>query len=463
MFRPLRLCPVVLLFLQLSTVSATADDASAAGPLRVHPDNSRYFTDGSGRAVYLTGSHTWANVQDVAGYDWVANISGAGGFDAYLDWLHSYNHNFIRLWILEHAWDAKETATIAPLPWPRTGPGQGLDGKPRFDLSKFDPAYFERLQSRVAAAGKRGFYVSVMLFDSWSIEHPETWEGHPFNANNNVNGINGDPNHDGIGVETHALKIPAVTRLQEAYARKVVDTLNDLDNVLYEISNESEYGADWHYHLIQVIKNHEALKTKQHPVGMTGAGPTNAELFQSKADWISPDARGPRKDSYKTNPPAADGAKVIILDTDHLGAVKPTWVWKSFVRGHNPILMDWMDKRSPWYTAADQEAMRKAMGDTRRYAEKTNLAALTPRSDLASTTYCLANPAKQDAEYLVYLPEGGTVQVDLNGSEGSLAVEWFNPKTGNTTAGENAAGGSSQQFRAPFAGDAVLYLGGSNR
>lgn len=35
------------------------------GRLRVHPDNGRYFTDDSGRAIYLTGSHTWANLQDI--------------------------------------------------------------------------------------------------------------------------------------------------------------------------------------------------------------------------------------------------------------------------------------------------------------------------------------------------------------------------------------------------------------
>ena len=34
------------------------------GPLRVHPKNPRYFTDGSGGAIYLTGSHTWLNLQD---------------------------------------------------------------------------------------------------------------------------------------------------------------------------------------------------------------------------------------------------------------------------------------------------------------------------------------------------------------------------------------------------------------
>ena len=40
-----------------------------------------------------------------------------------------------------------------------------MDGKPKFDLTKFDPAYFERLRSRVEAAGQRGIYTSVMLFE----------------------------------------------------------------------------------------------------------------------------------------------------------------------------------------------------------------------------------------------------------------------------------------------------------
>jgi len=143
----------------------------------------------------------------------------------------------------------------------------------------------------------------------------------------------------GLALIMMAGKTPAVTRLQEAYARKVVDIVNDLDNVLYEISNESEYGADWHYHLAQVIKDHEATKPKRHPVGITGGGPTNPELFDSPADWISP--------TEWSDPPAGDGRKVILLDTDHIGAVSRTWVWKSFLRGHNPILMDWIHKPFP--------------------------------------------------------------------------------------------------------------------
>ena len=45
-------------------VSVPTKRIRAAGPLKVHPNNPRYFTDASGRAVYLTGSHTWATFQE---------------------------------------------------------------------------------------------------------------------------------------------------------------------------------------------------------------------------------------------------------------------------------------------------------------------------------------------------------------------------------------------------------------
>ena len=42
-----------------------------------------------------------------------------------------------------------------------------------------------------------------------------------------------------MGVEIYELLDPKITALQEAYVRKVVDTVNEFDNVLYEISNEN--------------------------------------------------------------------------------------------------------------------------------------------------------------------------------------------------------------------------------
>ena len=58
----------------------------------------------------------------------------------------------------------------------------------------------------------------------------------------------------------------------------------------------------------------------------------NPDLFTSPAEWISPNNGDT---DYLSDPPAADGTKVIIADTDHLCGVcgDKYWVWKSFTRG----------------------------------------------------------------------------------------------------------------------------------
>jgi hypothetical protein len=448
--------------------------SKAAGPLRVHPSNPRYFTDGSGKAVYLTGSHTWSNFQDNGG----SNPPPVFNYNGYLDFLVENNHNFFRLWTWEQSRWSVETSDdqywFQPLPYQRTGPGNALDGKPKFDLMKFNQAYFDRMRKRVIAARDRGIYVSMMLFDGWSIEKSKgqfslnnPWRGHPFNRNNNINGINGDPNGNNSGEETQTLEVAEITALQEAYIRKVIDTVNDLDNVLYEISNESHSSSEpWQFQMIEYIKSYEAGKPKQHPVGMTNIWPGGyaPDLFESPADWISPGNIG---GTYLSDPPPADGRKVIIADTDHLCGVcgDREWVWKSFTRGQNPIFMDGYDGAG--YGVGGEGfnfnhpawvSLRRSLGYTRTYANRMNLAAMRPLPDLASSGYCLANPSPGNAEYLVYLPSGGGVTVDLSGAKGNLFIEWLNPASGETTAGGKTSGGGNRSFRAPFAGDAVLYL-----
>ncbi len=452
----------------------------ATGPLRVHPTNPRYFTDGtkspdgSLRAVYLTGSHTWSSLQDGG----IIDPPPAFDYTGYLDFLQKHQHNFIRLWRSEqmHAASVGNNPPryYAPHPWLRTGPNNALDGKPRFDLSQFNEAYFERLRGRVIAARKRGIYVSIMLFEGWALTFA-SWDDQPFNAHNNVQGINGDPDGDGKGLEIQMLATAAVTAAQEAYVRKVIDTVNDLDNVLYEISNESRLLAptsstkEWQYHFIRFIKEYEAGKPCQHPVGMTsqgyGGGDDSEILFESAADWISPN---PDKYDYRKNPPASDGRKVILLDTDHLWGIggDQAWVWKSFLRGYNPI---WMDPYDRSYNGTDNtwgpklpddaEDVRRNLGYALTYAKRMNLAAMTPQETLSTTHYCLAATGR---EYLVYLPDGGEVTVDLTATKGELAVEWMQPVDGTISFGEPAPGGGKRHFKAPFTGDAVLYIANKN-
>ena len=216
----------------------------AAGPLRVSKENPRYFADADGSIVYLTGSHTWNNVVDMGPSDPPPEFD----FEECLQWTEGFGHNFVRLWTWELVqWNTignnprhrrePQAHHVSPHPYLRTGPGKALDGKPKFDLTKYDDDYFRRLRERVEAAGKRGIYVSVMLFEGWGVQRvPDAWRWHPMNEANNINGIEGN------GVDVHKLANPEVTRVQEAYIRKVIDTVNEFDHVLFEISNENHPG-----------------------------------------------------------------------------------------------------------------------------------------------------------------------------------------------------------------------------
>ena len=434
-------------------------------PLRVSNINPRYFTDGSGKAVYLTGSHTWNNLVDMH----TAAQPDTFNFQAYLDFMESYHHNFMRLWAWElFNWNTSgnneedpKIHQVGPHPWERIGPGNAVDGKPKFDLTKFNPDYFEHLRQRVLAAQERNIYVAIMLFEGWGLQFsPDAFMNHPFYPMNNINEMELDTAAD-RRLEIHELVHDKVLEIQEAYVKKVIETVHDLNNVLYEISNENHPpSSEWQYHMINLIKDYEKELGTQHPVGMTFQykGGSNQTLFDSPAEWISPNAEG----GYRDDPPAADGKKVIITDTDHLWGIggNRQWVWKSFLRGMYPIFMDPYDEKvlEGAYNARnmDAEMIRKNMGYTMEYAQKMDLIHMVPDTVVSSSKYCLAN---KGTEYLVYIPEGNSVELNLSEANGDFNVEWFEPATGTKEEDTPIEGGTTIQLTAPFSsGEAVLYV-----
>jgi hypothetical protein len=455
----------------VNTLAFASEHRFAPGPLRVSASNNHWFVDPSGKAVYLAGSHIWQSLQDngLLMRGAVSNPPPVFDFTAYLDFLRHHNHNFIRLWRWETPrWTdsfTDESKYCRPHPWPRSGTELGADGEPRFDLSRFDEIYFERLRQRVRHAGERGIYVAVMLFEGWQIQFSDAWQCHPFRGANNINGIEADLDGDGRGLEYNTLHDSEMGRrvlaLQESYVRHVIDTVNEYDNVLYEIANEAHSAStEWQYHLIRFIKDYERGKPKQHPVGMTFQykGGANKTLEDSPADWISPNPGEPGKD-YRENPCADCSSKVVVSDTDHLWGHtggNNVWVWKSFTRGLNVLFMEELLPSPTW-----QDSARQAMNQVREYAERMNLAAMKPESGVTQTGYCLA---ALGSEYLIFQHDKGEFTVNLKDAKGSVAVEWLDINANRQIDGQPVEGGKSHTFTTPFPGPAALYLrvSGSN-
>ncbi len=498
----------------LIAVLSLVDQALAQGaisvPLRALASNPNYFTDGTGRLVYLTGSHTWNNLQD-----W-----GKGGsiqsldFSAYVNMLLTHGHNFTLLWTTElprfcgMPTDANSRSVfiVSPLPWQRSGLGIASDGGLRFDLTKFDQSFFDRLRSRVQQLNASGIYVGVYLFTGeWLNAFRCSSDGYPFTEANNVNGID-----DGGGIGSMTMTAPnAITTIQDAYVDKMVDTLNDLPNVLWIVSEEAPPSTVWwNNHLITHLRSYELTKQLQHPVGyavhsanqrqfrrgvfgvlrrLLGgvfrgsiADPdiSDSVIYESDADWVAPSARiSPKRTCGSGEPPC----KVNINDSDHsyFGMWNDTaeqnraYVWKNFLNGNQVLFMD---PYEIYYPREDRnlcmfpvrgvcsapdprwDNLRDNLGYTRAYADRVNLSAIAPRGDLFSNGYGLANASTSKAEYLGYTSSGSPLRIDLSATPGMLSLEWFNPSTGATISGGTIAGGTNQTLTAPFSCDAVVYL-----
>jgi hypothetical protein len=196
------------------TTAVRRESGKRMGPLTVSTVNPRYFSDPSGHAVYLTGAHMWNNLVDMDSRFPPRSFN----FDAYLDFLKAHNHNLIRLWAWEVTRPNDESDTplrkiASPQAWQRTGPGTDVTGMPKFDLTKLNPTYFERLRARVEAARDRGLYVIIMLFEGWSVQRSPGKLSHPFYGGNNIN----ETQYLTDLRDIYTLRHPQITRLQERY------------------------------------------------------------------------------------------------------------------------------------------------------------------------------------------------------------------------------------------------------
>ncbi len=482
-----RLALPCVLFL-LTHIAPSQVVSRISGPL-VASSNPNYFQDANGSVLILSGSQTWNTLQD-----WGSNGSPqALDFNDYVHFLTTHKHNFTLLWRVElpHFCSLPSTVgpppdlTVSPQPWMRTGPGNATDGGLKFDLTRFNQSYFDRLRTRVQTLDKAGIYVGVYLFTGeWLNVLRCSSDGYPFTGANNINGVDDGYVGGKRGIGSITMTAPnAITRFQDAYVEKAIDTLNDLPNVLWMVSEEAPANSVWwNHHQISHVRKYELKKRYQHPIGYAAlTGSPDATIYNSNADWVAPALRvSPIRTCGEGHPTC----KVNINDSDHsyYGMWNETaqqnrnYAWENFMTGNQVLFMDpylvYYPRENRNMCVSPTDAIcsapdprwnnfRNNLGYILKYSRRLKLDSVAPHPSLSSTGYCLAQIPSKGAEYLTYAPSGGPFTMNLSAMPSSrrLKVEWFNPATGATIADPIIASGSSAQtFTPPFHGDAVLYL-----
>ena len=438
-------------------------------------------------------------------------------YDAYLAFLKDHGHNFIRLWRWEQfksqAAGGSFHLCMTPQPWPRTGPGTASDGKPKFDLVDVRSRRTSTGSATASSPPATRASTSRSCSSTASALHlspaPDNVEGHPFHAANNVNGIS----ITSI-VDYQVLPLdPRVQALQEAYIRKVVDTVHDLPNVLYEVANESSGGGsvdqefaealglgdppDWGDSTAVAVLGDRRRQAVRAADGVRHAPDRDDDAVPGRG----PDARSTTRCSTarrtgsrpatttRSSPTAGTRWRRVVRRPAGSTTRPPSDGSEGRHHRHRPLrpgqgrravglevvparpppdphgLRDHRRRATrstrrsgvPSYEAF--EPARYAMGDTLRYAERMKLVEMEPRGDLSSTGYVLANPGE---EYLVLQPSEAADPFTVTLATGTYSVEWFSINSRETEeAGKvTVESDGSTSFTAPFvpSGPAVLYL-----
>ncbi len=454
----------------------------AAAPLALHPDNPHYFL-WRGRPTVLIGSGEH--------YGAVLNLD----FDhrKYLDTLARDGLNHTRTFSGVYCEPpgafniARNTLTPAPgrflCPWARSDQPGYRNGGNKFDLSRWDAAYFARLKDFLGHAAERGVVVELNLFCPFYAE--AMWELSPMHARNNVNGVGQVARTNVYTLDRHGGLLP----FQEALVRKLVTELKAFDNLYYEICNEpyAVVGVTmaWQHHMADVIVETLRAEGARHLISMN--------IANDKAKVENPHPAVSIFNFHYAYPPDTVamnyGLNKVIGDnetgfrgTNDLPYRVEAWSFLlaggalfshldySFAAGHEDGSFVYPASQPGGGNAGFRRQM-KILGD---FLRSFDFVRMKPAAEVIADgvpkghrAYVLAEPGRAHAMYLgrdtrdknaPTGPQHATLRWRL--PPGTYVAEWVNPRTGQVDKRETVQGGGETTALASpiFEEDVALRL-----
>lgn len=415
-----------------------AAQARSAEPLRLHPDNPHYLLFRGRPTVLVTSAEHYGAVLNLD-FDYVP----------YLDELASHGLNLTRTFSGAYCEGPGSFTikgnTLAPAPgrlicpWARsTEPGYARGGN-RFDLSRWDDAYFRRLKDFVGEAGQRGIVVEVVLFCPFYED--EMWELCPLRAANNVNGI-GDLSR----TEVYTLADGRLTEVQIAMVQKIVAELAEFDNVYYEICNEPYFGGvtlDWQARIADVIAAAEANLPARHLIAQNIANGSQKISDPHPAVSIF--------NFHYAVPPDTVGLNFAlkkVLADDETGfrggedLAYRSEGWHFLLAGgavYSNLDYSFTPEQETGLATPDAPGgggleLRKQLAILKQFMEQLDFVKMAPddcviRSGVpeGATARALVNAGK---EYAIYIQGGTRADLELDLPAGKYLAEWINTMTG---------------------------------
>ncbi len=155
----------------------------------------------------------------------------------FMDQMQERGFNLTRVFLLD-VWETPGHPTESKqfLPWKK------VNGK--FDLEQWNEEYWVKLKDFVEYARQRAVMVILSLFDDCGLRYHGTFAMHPFNSDCNVQHWIGSDRFDSYDMGNAMAR-----HVQEKFLDKVIETVGEYDNIIYEFCNEPSHAnmqwAEW--------------------------------------------------------------------------------------------------------------------------------------------------------------------------------------------------------------------------
>lgn len=231
-------------------------------PLSLHPDNPHYFLFRGKPAVLIGSTEHYGAVMNLD-FDYIAYLNELAENEL------NVTRTFSGIYVEPQGAFNIEKNTLAPAygrficPWGRSDqPGYNGGGN-KFDLTRWDTAYFSRLKNFIREAGKRDIVVELDLFSNFY--DTVQWKLSPVYFENNINNLEIIRDHK----EVLSLRHPELLRIQKEMVKKILEECNEFDNLYYEVCNEPYFGDlealdAWEEHMTSFIDSIESRLPERH-------------------------------------------------------------------------------------------------------------------------------------------------------------------------------------------------------
>jgi len=459
----------------LALLSIQYGAVKASQPISLHPQNPHYFLFRGKPTVLITSAEHYGAVLNLD-FDYVP----------YLDELRSNGFNLTRTFTGAYVEDLAShnitNNTLAPkpgrfiCPWARSSEPGYANGGNKFDLTKWDDAYFKRLKDFVRQAGRRGVVVELVLFCPYYGDRE--WALSPLNARNNVNGIGNVPR-----TEVLTMKHKNLVSVQEAMVRKIVTELNEFDNLYYEICNEPYFGGvtlEWQEHIAKVIHETENSLPNKHLIAQNIA---NGSVKIEK-----PNPLVSIFNFHYSNPPDSVALnyhlnRVIAFDETGFKGIqdKPyrTDGWEFIIAGggvYNNLDYSFTTshERGTFVLPESQPGgggpeLRKQLKILKDFINSFDFIRMKPDNSVIKGGVPSGATARALVEhgraYAIYIKDGTQANLVVELPKGTYRVEWLNPRTGQIEKSERLqhAGGNATLPSPQYSEDIALRIVRSRR